>query len=211
MLVIVILMLAAFVAIATSPDIHSTSGDIFKSSGFPLLLNELFYIAAGGLGAAFYALFTAYRYIASGTYDTTYESSYWIRFILGLIAGVLVPALIPIGKESVTRPLLALLGGFSAAMLYRILQRLVQTVESLVEGEPKPAEMARQAAASARAAAQLDEDRLALVGDLIHLRDALSAAHASADLMSTVEKVLAGLVHHGVDRNGAEADRPPDH
>jgi hypothetical protein len=57
----------------------------------------------------------------------------------------------------------------------------------------------------------LDEDRLALVGDLIHLRDALSAAHASADLMSTVEKVLAGLVHHGVDRNGAEADRPPDH
>jgi hypothetical protein len=210
MLVVVIVMLAAFVAIAISPDIHSTSGDIFNSSGFPLLLNELFYIAAGGLGAAFYALFTAYRYIAAGTYDTTYESSYWIRFILGLIAGVLLPALIPIGKGNATRPLLALLGGFSAAMLYRILERLVETVESLVQGDAKPAETARQeAAASARAGAESDLDRLALVGDLIHLRDALSAAHSSPDLMSTVDNVLAGVVRRGVDRDGAEADRPP--
>ena len=165
MLVMVIVMLVAFVAIAISPAIHSSSGDIFRSSGFPLLLNELFYIAAGGLGAAFYALFTAYRYIASGTYDTTYESSYWIRFILGLIAGVLMPALIPIGKGDATRPLLALLGGFSAAMLYRILERLVETVESLVQGGAKPAEMSPQAAASVPAVAELDVDRLALVGE----------------------------------------------
>jgi hypothetical protein len=209
MLVVVIVMPAAFVAIAISPDIRANSGDIFNSSGFPLLLNELFYIAAGGLGTAFYALFTAYRYIAAGTYDTTYESRYWIRFILGLIAGVLIPALIPIGKGNATRPLLALLGGFSAAMLYRILQRLVQAVESLVVGEAKPGEMARQEAASARAVAQLDEDRLALVGDLIHLRDALSAAHSSADLVSTVDKVLAGLVYRDVDRDGADRNTPP--
>lgn len=209
MLVVVIVMLTAFVAIATSPDIHSTSGDIFRSSGFPLLLNELFYIAAGGLGAAFYALFTAYRYIAAGNYDTTYESSYWIRFILGLIAGVLMAALIPIGKGNATRPLLALLGGFSAAMLYRILQRLVETVESLVVGESKPGEIARQEAASVRAMAQSDQDRLALVGDLIHLREALSAAHSSADLVSSVDKVLAEVVSRGVDRNGAERVRPP--
>jgi hypothetical protein len=210
MLVVVIVMLAAFIAIATSPHIHSTSGDIFRSSGLPLLLNELFYIAAGGLGAAFYALFTAYRYIAAGNYDTTYESSYWIRFILGLIAGVLMAALIPIGKGNATRPLLALLGGFSAAMLYRILERLVETVESLVVGDAKPREMARQDAASARALVQSDQDRLALVGDLIHLRDALSASHSSADLVSTVDKVLAEVVYRGLDRNGAERARPPD-
>jgi hypothetical protein len=209
MLVVVIVMLAAFVAIAISPDIHANSGDIFNSSGLPLLLNELFYIAAGGLGAAFYALFTAYRYIAAGNYDTTYESSYWIRFILGLIAGVLMPALIPLGKGNATRPLLALLGGFSAAMLYRILQRLVQAVESLVVGEDKPAETPRQPAASAPVVAQLDEDRLAVVGDLIQLRDALSAAHSSADLVSTVDKVLAGLVHRDVGRNGADQNPPP--
>jgi hypothetical protein len=101
-LLVVIVMLAGFVLLAISPDINTSSGDIFKDSGTPLLLNELFYITAGGLGAAFYALFTAYQYIAAGTYDTTYETSYWIRFILGLIAGVVLPWLIPISLP--TRP-----------------------------------------------------------------------------------------------------------
>jgi hypothetical protein len=45
-------------------------------------------------------------------------------------------ALIPMGDAGeLSKPLLALLGGFSASVLYRILERLVQTVESLVRGE----------------------------------------------------------------------------
>ena len=123
MLIAVILLLVGFVVLALSPYINHQRGHIpgFRDS---LLVNELFYLRAGGLGAAFYALFTAYQYIAAGTYDTTYESSYWIRFILGLIAGVL--AFADSGQlrqlpGNVTRPLLALLGGFSAAVLYRIL------------------------------------------------------------------------------------------
>ena len=87
------------------------------------------------------ALFTAYRYISEGTYDPKYESTYWLRFILGLMAGLLLPALIPIGGQAgdstLTKPLLALLGGFSAAMLYRVLERLVNTVESLVQADSR--------------------------------------------------------------------------
>ena len=191
MLIAVILLLAGFVVLATSPYINSTSGDVFRDSGTSLLLNELFYLCAGGLGAAFYALFTAYQYIAAGTYDTTYESSYWIRFILGLIAGVLLPSLIPISsgnsQGNVTRPLLALLGGFSAAVLYRILSRLVQTVESLAEGDEKPTEKARQEAATARALAQMGEDRLAMVAELVHLRDELAAGDPN-DVCRPLEK-----------------------
>ena len=179
MLLVVILMLAAFVVLALSPDINKSSGDIFNDSGTELLVNQLFYLAAGGLGAAFYALFTAYQYIAAGTYDTTYESSYWIRYILGLIAGVLLPSLIPIDSSSssaaVTRPLLALLGGFSAAVLYRILQRLVEIVEALAEGDSKQTEQARHEAVTARALAQMGEERLSVVTELVHLRDELSA------------------------------------
>lgn len=208
MLIVVIVMLASFVLLATSPDINSSSGDIFKSSGLPLLLNELFYLAAGGLGAAFYALFTAYRYIAEGTYDTTYESSYWIRFILGLIAGVVLPSLIPISRGgnqgNVTRPLLALLGGFSAAVLYRILQRLVQTVESLAEGDSRPAETARQEAASARALAQFGQDRLALIGDLVRLRDQLATGQRTEHVRDSVEKLLATLATPGTTSNNAD-------
>jgi hypothetical protein len=136
MLIVVIVLLVAFVLLATSPDVNHGSGDIFTSSGVPLLLNELFLLTAGGLGAAFSSLFTASRYIKAGTYDPKHESTYWLRLILGLMAGLLLPALIPMGDAGeLSKPLLALLGGFSASVLYRILERLVQTVESLVRGE----------------------------------------------------------------------------
>lgn len=214
MLVVVIVMLVMFVVLAISPDVNSTSGDIFKSSGIPLLFNELFYIAAGGLGAAFYALFTAYRYIAEGTYDTKYESSYWIRFILGLIAGVLLPSLIPISSNgsasSVRRPLLALLGGFSAALLYRILQRFVQTVEALAEGDSRPADMAKAEAATARAVAQVGEDRLVLVGDLVRLRDGLATGESPAHLKASIDKLLSELVPRGVVAEGSDVPQRPD-
>jgi hypothetical protein len=214
MLLLVIVMLAGFVLLAISPDINSSSGDIFKDSGTPLLLNELFYITAGGLGAAFYALFTAYQYIASGTYDTTYETSYWIRFILGLIAGVVLPSLIPVSTSSssgnVTRPLLALLGGFSAAVLYRILERLVQAVEALAEGDSKPAEQARHDAVTARAAAQIGEDRMALVGQLIHLRDELGADESTEQARATVEALLAGLLPQGAGADALGTTRSRD-
>ena len=114
MLIVVIVLLAAFVLLAASPDVKHGSGDIFTSSGLPLLLNELFLLTAGGLGAAFSALFTASRYIKAGTYDPKHESTYWLRLILGLMAGLLLPALIPMaGTESgqLSKPLLALLGG----------------------------------------------------------------------------------------------------
>jgi hypothetical protein len=213
MLLVVILLLAGFVVLSTSKYINDTSGDVFRDSGISLLLNELFYLCAGGLGAAFYALFTAYQFIAEGTYDTTYESSYWIRFILGLIAGVLLPSLIPISsgntQGSVTRPLLALLGGFSAAVLYRILSRLVQTVESLAAGDEKPTEKAREEAAAARALAQMGEDRLAVVAELVHLRDELAKSDPNQRLQATVDKLLAALAPHAVTDPSGSA-RPPD-
>lgn len=201
MLLVVIVMLAAFVVLALSPDINSSSGDIFNDSGTELLVNELFYLTAGGLGAAFYALFTAYQYIAAGTYDTTYESSYWIRYILGLIAGVVLPSLVPINSGSssaaVTRPMLALLGGFSAAVLYRILQRLVEIVEALAEGDSKQVEMARHDAVTARALAQMGEQRLSFVGELVHLRDQLNAGQPIEHVRASVERLLGDVAPQG--------------
>ncbi len=211
MLLVVIVMLAAFVLLALSPDINSSSGDIFNDSGTQLLVNELFYIAAGGLGAAFYALFTAYQYIAAGTYDTTYESSYWIRYILGLIAGVVLPSLVPINSSSssaaVTRPLLALLGGFSAAVLYRILQRLVEMVEALAEGDSKQTEQARHEAVTARARAQLGEERLSFISELVHLRDELNTGQPIEQARASVERLLGDVAPR--EAGPDSSTRPP--
>ena len=97
----------------------------------------------------------------------------------------------------VTRPLLALLGGFSAAVLYRILQRLVQMVEALAEGDSKPVQQARTEAVTSRALAQVGEERLALVGELVHLRDELKAGTSPEQTQATVEKLLSSLAPHG--------------
>src|SRR5829696_5138951 len=90
MLIAVLILLAIFIALSLTTYVGRGGGDFEDSSGLPLLANELFFLAAGGLGAAFSALFTAYRYISEGTYDPKYESSYWLRFILGLMAGLLL-------------------------------------------------------------------------------------------------------------------------
>lgn len=136
-----ILSLIMFVTISLSPDVSRTGGGILDSSGIELLLNELFYLSAAGLGASFGALFTANRYITEGTFDPKYESSYWIRFALGLIAGIILAEVITlVSEESLTglaKPALAMVGGFSAALVYRILNRLVETIESLFRGETR--------------------------------------------------------------------------
>jgi len=201
MLIAVVILLVAFVVLAMSPDVNTRSGDPLTSSGVELLLNELFFITLGGLGAAFSALFTAYRYISDGTYDPKYESTYWLRFILGLMAGLLLPALIPIGGDAddnaLTKPLLALLGGFSAAMLYRLLERLVNTVESLVRGDSRELRAVEREAATARAAADTTRERLALVAEVRRLQERVrtaenGGAQVSEALDQLVQTLLAG-------------------
>jgi hypothetical protein len=199
MLIAVVVLLVSFVLLAMSPDVNARSGDPLSSSGWPLLVNELFFIALGGLGAAFSALFTAYRYISDGTYDPKYESTYWLRFILGLMAGLLLPALIPLGggadDSALTKPLLALLGGFSAAMLYRVLERLVTTVESLVRADSRELRAAEREAVTARAVADAGRERLAVAAELRRLQDRVRGdgdARISEALDQLVEGLLSG-------------------
>lgn len=194
MMVVAIVALATFVITALSPDVNDSSGDIFTSSGLALLINELFLLSAAAVGAAFTALFRANRYVANGTYDPKYESSYWVRFILGLIAGIVLPALIPIeGGQALTRPLLALLGGFSASVVYRILSRLVDTLESLVQGDAGDRVAAREQAMKAQIAEQRLQDQLRLAGALMKLRDQLAKGSGAAELEASVISLIDDL------------------
>lgn len=100
-----------------------------------------YHLIAAGLGGTFFGLYKANRYIVNNTFDPTYAFSYWIRITLGLIAGLILATIIfPNGAESsgtlpLTPALIALLGGFSADVLYRILARLVEVLELLVQGQ----------------------------------------------------------------------------
>ncbi len=216
MLVVVIVLLVLFLLLASSQEVNETSGDFFHDAGEPVLINGLFYLVAGGLGAAFSALFTAQRYIKDGIYDPKYESTYWLRFILGLMAGLLLPALVPLGVEgesggAVTRPVLALLGGFSAAVLYRVLERLVSTVETLVRTDPRQVQSAQQEVAAARSAEATATERVALVSELRRLQDQARAGGAGrvADgIEELVDDLLPARLGNG--RPPGDAGHGPD-
>jgi hypothetical protein len=221
MLIAVVILLVVFILLSMTTYVKRGGGDIENSSGLPLLANELFFLAAGGLGAAFSALFTAYRYISEGTYDPKYESSYWLRFILGLMAGLLLAVLVPVssGDDStpLDRPVLALLGGFSAAVLYRILERLVAGVESIVQADSRQLRVAERDASVARATTDAARDRLALVAQLRRVQDRARAGSPPGEVADALDGVLEDLLpteardaDDGRAPQGPNGAAPPD-
>jgi hypothetical protein len=50
------------------------------------------------------------------------------------MSGILLATLIPLRDAVIDRPVLALVGGYLAGVLYRILDRLTRTIESAVQG-----------------------------------------------------------------------------
>src|SRR5262249_10542212 len=57
MMLVTILSLVLFIGLALSSYIHEDIGNLFEMSGFPLLIQLLFLIAAASMGACFAALY----------------------------------------------------------------------------------------------------------------------------------------------------------
>lgn len=217
MAMMAIFCLLAFVALSLSSEVNTESmaKGVFKTEGLEALFNLLFLLTAAGLGGCFAGLFQASRYIAEGTFDPKYESSYWIRFILGLMAGIMLAELIPIlgagdtGSAANTansspaflaRPTLAMLGGFSAAVVYRILTRLIEAVESLVRGDTRGIVAAREQTVQARVAEQAAQTRLSLAADLTRLQQQVAANAAPQALQQELDRLLGKLVPAAEER-----------
>ena len=173
MVLAAVLSLLLVMGLALFPEV---TGDISFANALerPLFLNLMFLLSAAALGASFAVLYKVNRYIAEANYDPKFEASYWIRFTLGLIAGTILAELIPVGElqaatenaaamqgndqhpvtdpDRLTKPLLALLGGFSAAVLFHILNRFVTAVDTLVRGETREIFAAQEQAAHSRMA-----------------------------------------------------------
>ena len=150
MMVMALICLFIFIILAMTKSVRAEGGNVMSHHGPELLLNLLFYLAAAGLGACFAGLYKANFYITSGTFDPTYHASYWIRFFLGLIAGLILAIMVSedyfalnVNDEvdflapGIARPLLAILGGFSADLTYTVLSRLTETFQSLFMGSPE--------------------------------------------------------------------------
>lgn len=220
MMITALLSLAALICLTLSPDVNGSKNntDILLGSGMPLLLNELFLLAAAALGASFSALFIANRYLQEGTFDPRYNISYWVRFVLGLIAGFILGTLIDINSlhtaagsaadaaSPFARPLLAMLGGFSASVVYRILNRLAESVESLFRGDLRDQVKTQTDAERSKLKADAEQERNRLASRLMDLQRKIAGGETSAALQAELDTLMRELL--GEDAPETEAAQP---
>lgn len=197
--------LIAFIAISLSPQINHESIDntIFDKWGFELAIILAFYITSASLGAAFSNLFQANKHILNDSFDPKYETSYWIRYVMGVIAGFLLAVVIPLPAEFAdtndsnlevfSRPLLAMLGGFSSALVYRILFRLVYAVESVFVG--KQSEQAEKEIAGMKTLNEIDKqnEKQKIVSELLALQGEVSQGKTAYELRENIQQAITKL------------------
>ena len=113
-------------------------------------------------------------------------------------AGLILSQMIPLSEHSnavaVTKPTLAMLGGFSASVVYRIMHRLVESIESLVKGETRDLAAAEAHASKARLAAQSVQSRVQLAASLTALQQQMGAKASPEVLQQELDRILGNLV-----------------
>lgn len=183
LMMMALLSLFALLFASLSPDVNqeSISRNLLTDSGLTLFLNLMFLLAAAGLGASFASLFQAGKYLQEGTFSQDYEASYWIRYVLGLIAGIVLAEFVFAGDglssevEALGKPVIALLGGFSASAVHRILARLMDGIEALLRGDQRELTRSRDVAARARHAEEMGAMRVDLAAELTELERTLGS------------------------------------
>jgi hypothetical protein len=185
-----------------------------------VILDRVFWLAAAGIGAAFAMLFQLNDQVTSRTFDPDESSSYWVKFYLGVVAGFILVALIPesvVGGAEVTahadgtsaqalaRPTIALLGGFSASAVYRILTRMVEALESIFSGGAREQAAVAEKAAATRANDESAQSRMAVAGQLVDLQQKLAAGMKPEDAAAHLRSVVAALVPSSAEFGGADA------
>ncbi|RKP44613.1 hypothetical protein D7S89_22350 [Trinickia fusca] len=197
-----ILFLAAVIGTGLSHDVSAKNIELglLDASGTSLLWNTMFLLACAGLGASFAALFQAHRYVAECIYDPKYDASYAARLILGLIAGLILVELLPPHlfdngtMHSFGKPALAMLGGFSATAVHRLLHRLVDTLDTLVRGDPSAGVQATRDVHRAQAAHERTQLQAELAANLLELQQTLDATHSPEQVRQRLAELTRSML-----------------
>jgi len=194
---VAVFFLLALLTVSLDQDVNvdNINLGLLNSNNHILFSNQLFILCCAGLGASFAGLFKANGFIANATYDPRYDSSYWSRIILGLIAGVILVELLPSNlfaqgsMHSFGKPALAMLGGFSANVVYRILQRLVEALETVVKGGSDAKGVEQKALLNVKASEQRTQLNADTAGKLVGLLNEMDGTDGSE-----MKKKISGLI-----------------
>ncbi|MGK3965421.1 hypothetical protein WMF38_14745 [Sorangium sp. So ce118] len=196
-----LLSLATFLGVTLTTYVNDPrSGDIFTSSGLPLLINELLFLSSASLGASFANLFQIDREVSSGRFVPRHESSYWVRFVLGIMAGLLLATVLNISQVApkdagqlerihFSAAGLALMGGFSSSVVQRILQRMIETLEALVRGSGEAEVAARELANKMKLEQSLAAERVRVTLLLSDVQRRLAAGEDADSILHRLDQV----------------------
>ncbi|MEQ6903081.1 hypothetical protein [Nocardioides sp. YIM 152588] len=214
-----IILLPLFIALALAVGTRLEFRDgLFAGDVISRAQTACYLVVASALGATFASLHKARRYIENLSYDDQYESSYWVRFVQGLLAGLILAVLFSPTVDSMNTsaqtsttvfrlgvPLLALVGGFSSDLVYRLLRRVIDAIETLFQGTRSDAAAAEVERAEARLRMQHEDaerERKAAVAArsheelvaLLRLAEQMPTDAASADARATIARRIAELL-----------------
>lgn len=226
--------LLALIITSLSSDVntHTIQLSLLQGNGIDQALRLTFLLACASVGASFYALFKMNSYINQGTFDMKYSATYWTRFVLGLVAGVLLSELFVVfinpteSTQKITsneglnenlvldsanyllKPILAILGGFSAGLVYRILNRLIEAVESVFKGSSS--EELHQMQQKMAMEGQENEHRVKSMAtqQILTLKSDLIARGADTETLDKIDDTI-GVLMNAVPAKGAIADLNP--
>ena len=178
-----------------------TSGGIH-----PTLWRLLYVLGAAGVGAAFVNLFQIHSYVLASAYDRRYDATYHIKFGVGLLAGLVLSEFLTAdgtsgGVSGFGVATVALVGGFAAPVVYRIIKRLTSTLESLFIGDFDERPQSR--AASGRDARAAEENftnskrNAALLLELKTDLEALDKEGVNKRIDELMKRFLYGEEHIG--------------
>lgn len=204
LMAVAIACMAAFVLIGLAKATGATTVTFGNTWGWRLLLNEAWWLAAAGVGASFACLFRVNEYVEKSNYNPRYASTYWVKFLLGVMAGYILVALLPLSLPQdsgfyLMQPAVALLGGYSASAVYRILTRLVEAVEAIFRGNAREVIAEREQAAAARAAEEASHARVRLAARLVGVMRQLSAGASADEVSASVRDIVASLTPEVAD------------
>lgn len=205
MMLVAAIFLVAWIGISLSDQVDGTM-DWANEHGLKLLLEELFILFAAGIGATFTILFQVNRFVINGTYDPKYDSTYWTRLVLGIVAGMILAFLIPLDStgtlKEMTKPTLAMLGGFSVTVVHRILVRIVAAIESLVRGEARDMLAAREQMFKAKAEESKITARVKMASELMKLKNQLGEVQDKKVLLAGLDRLIGNVLPEGISEEG---------
>ncbi|HVG43204.1 MAG TPA: hypothetical protein VM890_00685 [Longimicrobium sp.] len=210
LMVVAITCVLGFVLIGLFEATGSTTVTFVNTWGWRLLLNQMWWLAAAGVGASFAILFQVNEFIRQASYNPKFAPTYWVKFLLGVMAGYILVALLPfeLSRQGtgihLMQPAIALLGGYSASAVYRILTRLVEAVEAIFRGDAREMIAQREQAAVARAAEEASRAQVRVAARLVDVQRQLAVGATPDEVSAAIREIVASLT-----ADGAEMEQPP--